>query len=429
MNKKNEIHLDVYKNRSELHYDGAHVVFMEGKTNDAAIKRYATLKNTLDNGFLEKLFNDNLEYDFSKVSDNTKRLLANLVDGITSETGRALVGLTFLQLTIKTIVPKQSIRLHKGSTRKGSFSWVDGVPMRVLDNTYNTPFLREKGLLNINKDGVMMTRSLAENYPYSQLFKAEMRGPFAEWINIVDALEDGSMIPEPALHFLLSILINRSNRFETLADNTCELLYKVPSFTLKSSESFLSTFFNTTHYSARAFEVVIHGLMQAMCKLGYTDLDLVPLSQMRSANKKHGNVGDIELKDGKVIVESWDAKFGKPYLYEELSELRDKLESNAGVQVAGFVVDSNLMLKPEVIERQNDFSALTNVEILLFNFNDWLKYQTEDLSPVQKNLLATEWVRAVVEKFDRRRYDVAPLDEPCENWLQDLNRLLSALVK
>lgn len=49
MNKKNEIHLDVYKNRSELHYDGAHVVFMEGKTNDAAIKRYATLKNTLDN--------------------------------------------------------------------------------------------------------------------------------------------------------------------------------------------------------------------------------------------------------------------------------------------------------------------------------------------------------------------------------------------
>ena len=429
MNKKNEIHLDVYKNRSELHYDGAHVVFMEGKTNDAAIKRYATLKNTLDNGFLEKLFNDNLEYDFSKVSDNTKRLLANLVDGITSETGRALVGLTFLQLTIKTIVPKQSIRLHKGSTRQGSFSWVDGVPMRVLDNTYNTPFLREKGLLNINKDGVMMTRSLAENYPYSQLFKAEMRGPFAEWINIVDALEDGSMIPEPALHFLLSILINRSNRFETLADNTCELLYKVPSFTLKSSESFLSTFFNTTHYSARAFEVVIHGLMQAMCKLGYTDLDLVPLSQMRSANKKHGNVGDIELKDGKVIVESWDAKFGKPYLYEELSELRDKLESNAGVQVAGFVVDSNLMLKPEVIERQNDFSALTNVEILLFNFNDWLKYQTEDLSPVQKNLLATEWVRAVVETFARRRYDVAPLDEPCENWLQDLNRLLSALVK
>lgn len=429
MNKKQEIHLDVYKNRSELHYDGASVVFMEGKTNKAAIQRYSMLKRALDNGFLEKLFNDNLEYDFSKVSNNTKQLIINLVDGVTSETGRALVGLTFLQMTIKTIVPEQSVRLHKGSTRTGRFSWVDGVPMRVLDHTYNTPFLREKGLLNFNNYGVMMTRSLAENYPYSQLFKADMRGPFAEWISIVDALEDGSMAPEPALHFLLSILINRSNKFETLAENTCKLLDKIPPFTLKSAEKFLTNFFNSTHYSARAFEVVIHGLMQAICRLGYSDLDLVPLSQMRSANKKHGNIGDIELKDGKVIVESWDAKYGKPYLYEELSELKDKLEVNPGVQVAGFVVDSNIMLKPEVIERQNDFSVLTNVQILLFNFNDWLKYQTEDLTSAQKNTLATEWVRAVVETFAHRRCDVAPLDEPCEHWLQDLNLLLSALLK
>ena len=38
-----------------------------------------------------------------------------------------------------------------------------------------------------------MTRSLAENYPYSKLYKAEMKGPFDEWISIVDALEDKSM--------------------------------------------------------------------------------------------------------------------------------------------------------------------------------------------------------------------------------------------
>ena len=81
------------------------------------------------------------------------------------------------EVQLKTIVPKQSIRLHKGSTRKGSFSWVDGVPMRVLDNTYNTPFLREKGLLNINKDGVMMTRSLAENYPIFSIIQGRDARP------------------------------------------------------------------------------------------------------------------------------------------------------------------------------------------------------------------------------------------------------------
>lgn len=424
-----EIHLDVFKDRSELHYDGMSVVFKEGRMDAAANKRYTELKQELENGFLEKLYNDTLEYDFDNVSIESKKLLTNLVKGITSETGRALVGLTFLQLTIKSIIPEQSIRLHKSSTNKGRFSWVDGIPMRVLDNSYNTPFLRQKGLLNINKDGVMMTRSLAENYPYSRLYKADMRGPFSEWISVVDALENKSMDPKPALHFLLSILINRSHRFNELADNTCGILSKIQISNLYESQRLLSDFFNNTHYSARAFEVVIHSFMQAMCSLGFTDLNLVPLSQMRSANKKHGNVGDIELVEGQIIVESWDAKYGKPYLYEELSELKDKLDFNPGVQIAGFIVDDNLMLKPDVLERQKEVSALTNVEILLFNFHDWIHYQTEELSNEQKILLANEWVKAVVETFALRRNNIAPLDEPCENWLNDLKEKLSSIIK
>lgn len=427
--KKNEIHLDVYKNRSELHYDKNAVVFLEGQTNEDANRRYALIRSKLDHGYLEELYSKINEYDFSIVSVDTKNLLDGLVKGITSETGRALVGLAFLQITIKSISPKQSIRLHKGSNRRNSFSWVEGIPMRVLDNTYNTPFLREKGLLNINKDGVMMTRSLAENYPYSQLYKADMRGPFAEWISVVDALENGSMKPFPALNYLLSLLINRSNRFEALAEETCSLLPKLPSTTLDRATILLTDFFTKTQYSARAFEVVIHGLMQALCAEGIIDLDLVPLSQMRSANKKHGNVGDIELRDGKIIVESWDAKFGKPYLYEELSELKDKLEYNQGVQTAGFIVDSNLMLKKEVVERQSEYSIATGVSIELMEFADWVKFETEDLSSEQKRLLASEWIRAVVETFARKRIDIAPLDEPCEEWLSDLKTILSEQIK
>ena len=427
--ENNQIHLDVYPDRSELHYGGDPVIFREGKTNAAAVKRYDTLKSTLDKGYLDKLYEANLKYDFTRVSEISKKLLTSLVDGITSETGRALVGLTFLQLTIKSIVQEQSVRLHKGSSRKGSFSWEDGIPMRVLDNTYTTPFLREKDLLNINKDGVMMTRSLAENYPYSRLFKADMRGPFAEWISIVDALEDGSMEPEPALNYLLSMLMNRSRKFGLIAEETCGLLAKVPDMTLEQVRDLLSSFYASTQYSARAFEVVIHGFMQALCGLAYTDLRLEPLSQMRSANKKHGNVGDIEMKDGNLIVESWDAKFGKPYLYEELSELKDKLDTHPGVRVAGFIVDDNLMLKKEIEERRDAYSAMTNVDIRLFNFVDWVGYQTEDLSPEQQSALAREWLRAVVETFARRREEIAPVDEPCENWLSDMKELLKAITE
>ena len=63
-----------------------------------------------------------------------------------------------------------------------------------------------------------MTRSLAENYPYSKLYKAEMRGAFDTWIKIVDELEEGNVDYRTALAYMMSLLINKSNRFEEIAD-------------------------------------------------------------------------------------------------------------------------------------------------------------------------------------------------------------------
>lgn len=78
MKKKHEIHLDVYKNRSELHYDNNAVVFYEGQTNEDANNRYSFIRQQLDNGFLEKLYSNITTYDFSKVSPETKILLDKL---------------------------------------------------------------------------------------------------------------------------------------------------------------------------------------------------------------------------------------------------------------------------------------------------------------------------------------------------------------
>lgn len=178
MTENNEKHLDVYEDRYELHQNNEITIYYQGFQNEATQQRYALINKTLSNGYLESKFKDVPTTDFTDLSEENKSLLRNMVNGITSEVGRALVGLAFLQLTIKSITPEQSIRLHKGTTRRGSFSWVDGISMRTIDSTYNTPFLREHGLININKFGLFMTRSLAENYPYSSLYKAEMRGPF-----------------------------------------------------------------------------------------------------------------------------------------------------------------------------------------------------------------------------------------------------------
>jgi len=66
---------------------------------------------------------------------------------------------------------------------------------------------------------------------------------------------------------------------------------------------------------------------------------LKPLSQMRFANKKHGNIGDIELIENGDIVASWDAKYGKSYLREEVEEVCEKISGHDNIQVVGFVTN------------------------------------------------------------------------------------------
>ena len=277
-------------------------------------------------GYLEEKIATLSSVIFDDLDDRFKILLKNMVDGVTSEVGRALVGLIFLQLTIKSISPEQNIRLHKGSNSRRKFSWVKGISMRSIDSSFNTPFLRKFGLLKLNKDGLFMTRSLAENYPYTSLYKAEMRGPFDDWISLVDAMEAKLFSAELALSYLLSLLKNRSDDFKEKAEALCKKSYGYEWHDFTKIQNLIIKFFNSTDYSARAFEVTMHCFFQALQEIKLLDdLELVALSQMRSANKKHGNVGDIELMELSVIVEAWDAKYGKPYLRDELEELRDKL--------------------------------------------------------------------------------------------------------
>ena len=419
--EKDSSHLEVYLDRYELHQNGVVTTYYEGFQNVATQQRYEKINMELADGYLYKIMAKLQNVDFAELSDDNKVLLRRLVNGITSEVGRALVGVAFLQLTIKSITPDQSIRLHKGTTRRGSFSWVDGISMRTIDSTYSTPFLREQGLLNVNKFGVFMTRSLAENYPYSKLYKAEMRGPFAEWIDIVDAIEDERMPALLGLYYLMALLKNKSDEFNTMADEAIELAAKYKDKSFGSVSALMKSFFNDTEYSARAFEIVIHGFMQAMAESNMIgDLDLVPMSQMRSANKKHGNIGDVELQDGRMIVESWDAKYGKPYLRDELEELRDKILTSPGVKVAGFIVDGEADRRRDIIERAEEISVETGVDIHLFSFDEWIKYQTQRISESQLDRIADRWLIAVVESFAQRRPEIAPIDEPCETWVKDL---------
>lgn len=260
--------LEVYLQRSVLvQADGQSQEFREGLPTPQAQARLGKIRKALDGGFLVQVIEEcrrNPAAAGEGIDPAMLGTLTRLVDSVTSEVGRALVGLTVLQLTINAIAPDQSVRLHKSGGRGESFSWVDGIPMRVLDNTYNTPVLRQYDLLKLNADGVFMTRSLAENYPYSKLYKAAMRGARAEWLDVVDLIEKRQLDPLLALKQVISMLFNRSDAFKALAVSTITVVTKSTKKlrSLDDGIAFIKGFVDTSAYSARVFEIAMHALFQ-----------------------------------------------------------------------------------------------------------------------------------------------------------------------
>lgn len=421
--------LKVFHNRSELVDEvGNTSVFEEGRLSKNAQDRLLKIRSMLATGFLSQVIADCKKPNtvLGELPNPHRELLESLVNAVTSEVGRALVGLTVLQLCIKTIVPEQSIRLHKGgsSVSDSRFSWKEGLPMRSLDKSFITPVLREYDLLKTNADGVMMTRSLAENYPYTQLYKAAIRGGRDEWLQIVDLLETGEMDPEVALRHLIALLINKSEQFHQSARFTLHKIRALTAVTHHAEQitQFIKQFIDSSDYSARLLEIAMHALFQALEDRHLLPGNLKPLSQMRSANKKHGNIADVEvLVSGSVveILEAWDAKYGKTYLRDELEELNEKLYDHSETEVVGFVIDRTPELRPEIIQRMNELAEIHGVNVSISSFDQWvsrfLSYAGEEVHE-----LAREWLLAFTESLCQLRRERAPIDEPADVWVRQL---------
>ncbi len=437
--RRNEEFLKIYKHKSELvHPDGCTEIFEEGATNDGATARSLRITKTLKDGFLDDLINDCKNHPENLqsliLSDEHKTILDTLVSSITSEVGRALVGLSVLQLAIKAIEPLQSIRLHKGGKSDHNFSWKEGISMRSLDKNFITPILRHHSLLRLNADGFMMTRSLAENYPYSILYKANLRGARVEWLLLVEIIENDQINANSALRYLIYRLLDVSDTFTNLARLSLSKLKIFLKDKRKSDPIFIThlikTHIDESSYAARLMEISMHSLFQAFKDLNVLeDLDLVPLSQMRSANKKHGNIGDIEFKSNNEIIVAWDAKYGKAYLRDELEELVEKLPSHTGIKDIGFVTSEEPERLDELQDRIQEIEDEFDVQLLIIAYVNWVERQfvCAEKHSLSREDFAAAWLTAYVESLAQKRRTVAPIDEPCQVWLEDLILLLKAL--
>lgn len=429
-----EPHLIVYLDKSIYRSHNYEKEFAEGIQDTETLKRYAEIKKKLEEHYLENLIEEikkNPEISSTLSLDEEIKNVLNSISSYTSEQGRGLIGVFIGQLVIKSIAPEQDIRLHKGNRSKSNFSWKNGISMRSLNQHYIVPVLRSYDLLKTNNFGSMMTRTFAENYPYSPVYKAVIKGPKEQWLRLVDEIERNTVNALDVLKYLLSILLNRSEAFNQSAEEALRLVTTYNQQILNISEvtNLIKEFMDKTKYAPRVFEVALHSLLQALCSSKELEGELRPLSQMRSANKKHGNIGDIEIsaqKGSEAILEAWDAKYRKPYLLDELAELADKLELHPETELAGFVVDNKPEMTADILARKSEIAELFQTQIEILSFDDWVLFTTRELDIPE---LPHLWLTAFVESFCQKRRDIAPIDEPCNDWVNDLIKLLHEKIQ
>jgi hypothetical protein len=223
---------------------------------------------------------------------------------------------------------------------------------------------------------------------------------------------------------VLAALVNRSAAFNEAAEKALRAVRTALDQVndLAAARRLLAKFVDLSPHSARLFEVTLHSLFQVLEDHCALDGSLSPLSQMRTANKKHGNVGDIEVasRPGSLhIIEAWDAKYGKPYLREELDELEDKLRDHPETKIVGFVVDGKPNLKTEVSDRLDEVERDNGVKVVITSFADWVSSQATRCS-VKEATLAREWLIAFAESIAQKRRNRAPIDEPTDEWIRAL---------
>lgn len=423
----------VYEDKVEfVDADGTVVEYEIGTQTTQARDRYERIQRELETGYLTELIDTvtDVEADVEvTLDDDHRKLIDEIVDSITSERGRAIAGLTVMQLTIKAIAPEQSIRLHKGSKSSAHFSWKEGLSMRSIDSSYISPVLREHDMLRVNKDGVMMTRSLAENYPYSRFYQANIRGAQGAWADLVEELEDpeSTIDPEEALKYMLTALSSRGERAEEINEETLSV---VSEFTDRNPDretvmELITSHIDSSPHSARIYEVALHSLYQVMEDADLLEGELKDLTQMRSADKKHGNVADIEVvspDDEFHIYRAWDAKHGKTHLLNELQELRGKLSSHPETERVGFITTAEPQRDTAVNQQTRRIEDEFDVDIELITFDTFCDRALDELS--SQLVGPSAWVTAYAETLCHRRRDRAPIDEPTQEWVSDLGDLV-----
>jgi DNA (cytosine-5)-methyltransferase 1 len=278
--------------------------------------RLATIEIKKDNGesFLKKLNNNQRNWLFEIVSN--------------AESFKAIATVLTTSLVKKIDNPKQDIRYHKNELR-GGYSG------RTFDTKFITPFFKKYFPRFAMKESGWLTRSIEQPHPFTFKFPGKIRNKDVKqsFLQILNDIEENKTKPENYLLALFVLLSREINRSVTLLSKT-SLVTQRKTLTINSIIESLKEHFFTKYKTAGAsrlpviavysiYEIILNDIAR------YKGKKLLPLKSHVASDIKAGEIGDVEMIDGKKksIFEGVEIKHGIPIDFLIVRDTYEKIKN------------------------------------------------------------------------------------------------------
>ena len=307
--------------------------------------------------------NENLDTLFDCIGKEDAKIVAEL-----ASTKHAARGAAVTLAVYKLLRPEQDIRNHKSE-------YPNGFSARSIDTKVTVPFLSEHELpYNVESHWLSQTLSFAGPFTSDSVLKTvpKKAGPDLIYTaNLIQKAASTDKIRKILVLLLEQMIEERNKGFIPLT--------KPKNLSIDQVMILLHEHFSK-HYdknAPRLPQVAIYAIYQCLMKSveRYSEFELRPLERMKTANRKSGTVGDIDLwKDGRPI-EAVEIKFDVAITRFHVNEAMQKVRTESVERY--FIlstVDPELSEKDEIQKQKDQFLKSNGCEIIVNGVYGTIRY-------------------------------------------------------
>lgn len=304
------------------------------------------LRECYDNAEIESK-KDNMDELVYYIGEDSKTIIE------LANTKHAARGAALTLAIYKVLHPEQDIRNHKAE-------YENGFSARGIDTKVTVPFLEKHGLpYNVESHWLSQTLSFAGPFTPDLELKTVPKKAGPALVSTVNMIQNADS--EERIRMIIVLILEKMIEERNKGDIP---LTKPKNLSIDKIIELLFAHFNT-HYqknAPRLPQIAIYSMY--MCLKDeikrYEHFELLPLERMKTANRKSGTIGDIDLKYDNRPIEAAEIKYEISINKAHVTEAMQKVKSES--------VERYFILSTAGIDR-NDIDEINKLKINFLKSN------------------------------------------------------------